>query len=123
MKNKRYVLSLGSNTEDRERRVRDALKWLQTTFTVTGFSEVYPTEPVGKAHSPYHNAVASIESSLTEEELDKVLKRYETSQGRDREARDAGKVPVDLDIVLKDDEVLRPWEFSQQFFIKGYKQL
>ena len=43
--------------------------------------------------------------------------------GRDSEARERGDVPLDVDIVLFDAEIVRPRDFSQSFFRIGYESL
>lgn len=116
----RLVVSLGSNVEDREIRLQNALTWLKKTFGMVLASDIYPTEPVGHGHGPYANAVALIETSEDPDVIDRLFKNYEISQGRDENSRKAGLVPVDLDIVMTDDDIIRPWEFSQSFFRRGY---
>ncbi len=118
-----YVISLGANCGGAERRVAEAIEWLRSSFDLLKVSSVYQTEAVGGAKGVYFNAVALIESSLPTPELDSLMKAYEMDQGRDEATRLRGEVPIDLDIVIEADRILRPWEFAQKFFREGYDQL
>ena len=118
-----FIISLGSNSGPSELQIRDAVSWLSDNFELVGVSEIYRTEPVGHAKGIYYNAVAAIRAILSAGELDNRLKIYEVSKGRDDGARERGDVPIDLDIVLADDKVLREWEYNQEFFRRGFRQL
>ena len=50
-------------------------------------------------------------------------KKWEKQCGRDEEAKKHGIVPIDLDIVIWNDTVLRPKELSRDYFITGYRQI
>ena len=118
-----YVLSIGSDYGDRAVAVAEAIAWLSTVLDSSRASDIYETPPVGHAGSNYMNAVFMGESSIEVEELDRLCKEYELSHGRDAEARKAGRVPVDIDIVMVDGNVVRPKDFKCNFFRIGYCQL
>lgn len=113
----KYVLSLGSNTS--EENVSEAIHWLGSQFAGMRVSCIYET-PAVRARGVYHNAVAEVECNLAYAELESKFKSYELLCGRDAEARSAGVVPIDIDIVMTDGEITRPWDYRQQFFKIGY---
>ncbi len=117
------VISLGSNMENARSRVVEAIHWLTNTFSNASVSEVYETNPVGGALGTYFNAVARIETTLPLDDLNESLKDYELKAGRTEECRILKKVPIDLDIVIFNKEIVRPWEYSQMFFRKGFESL
>ena len=117
------VISLGSNIEDAENSVKKAIAWLAESFENTSASPVYMTEPVGSAVGSYCNAVVRLETRVSEAELDVILKRYEILAGRTEESRKLKRVPIDLDIVVFNGSVTRPWEYSQMFFRTGFESL
>ncbi|MDE6578717.1 MAG: 2-amino-4-hydroxy-6-hydroxymethyldihydropteridine diphosphokinase [Muribaculaceae bacterium] len=119
----RVVLSLGSNCGDRVSAVRDACKWLLTQLENGRSSDIYETQSVGSAGNPYMNAVVSGEYPGNEKSLEALCKQYESEHGRTAEARLRKEVPIDIDIVLADSEVLRPKDYSCWFFQKGYRQI
>ena len=52
-----------------------------------------------------------------------LLKLYETTHGRTPACKLAGLVPIDLDIVMWNGEVVRQRDFNQDYFQIGWKQL
>lgn len=123
MKEHHVVLSLGSNCGDRMANVREAAGWIVALLYNVRFSTLYETEEIHGAGSPYYNAVISGKCELSYERLNSELKQYEISRGRDDEARKMNIVPIDIDIVIWDDDVLRPSDYAHSFFQRGYRQL
>lgn len=124
-----YVLSIGSNVS--EANVVAAIKWLRTLFADMEVSHVYETPAIsshgsaapcsGQGEIPvYDNAVACVESPMGCADLESLLKAYELECGRDAKARAAGIVPIDIDIVVTDGSIKRPWDYRQHFFKIGY---
>lgn len=118
-----YVFSIGSDFGDREEAVREAIIWLSSILDKSRSSDVYETPPVGHVGSNYVNAVVIGCSEGSVEDLDRLCKEYEISHGRDIEARRNNVVPVDIDIVMVNDDVLRPMDYKCNFFKIGYCQL
>lgn len=115
------ILSIGSNCGYEE--VREALDWLQSYFGNVKASRLYRTPDINGSGSPYVNSVASLETTLTHEKLDNIFKEYEIAHGRDKSARERGIVPIDIDIVIFDDNIIRHWDYRQTFFQIGYLEL
>ncbi|MDE7181130.1 MAG: 2-amino-4-hydroxy-6-hydroxymethyldihydropteridine diphosphokinase [Muribaculaceae bacterium] len=115
------VLSLGSNCDSRY--VETAISMLAGLLNDFNVSNIYPTPPAAGVGKPYDNAVATGEWAGTMESLNSLLKNYECSAGRDEAAREAGFVLIDIDIVVWDGAVVRPWDFSQSFFRIGYESV
>lgn len=122
---KKIVLGIGSNSPDAEENVRKAVGMLRGTFSRLQVSSVYPTLPEGDA-SPgrnYFNAVAAAETVMSLPELECFLKAYESANGRTAESKAAGLIPIDIDIVIYDGEILRSAELFRNYFRKGYEEL
>lgn len=119
----RYVVSIGSNCGDRRRHVAEAMEWLSAMLSDFRASEIYETPPFGHQGSDYMNAVAEGESEMTLAAFERECKRREVECGRNLYARMQGLVPVDIDIVMADGEVLRPEDFRRGFFRLGYQTL
>lgn len=122
MKPIKVVIGLGSNFGDRYKSVADAIVWLQHRLSDVDTSEIYETPAYGKEGSPYMNAVLTglYQGSDTLENFEKECKEYEKNCGRDEEARRLNHVPIDIDIVMAGPTILRPADFSRQFFQIGY---
>lgn len=120
----KVVLGLGSNSGDRMAALSQAVVSLRDIIPDLCSSSFYETAPVGvNHHGPYMNAVACGSTPLGLIQLDTELKSLEVKAGRDEAARARREVPLDLDIVIYDEEIVRPRDFSQSFFQIGYQEL
>lgn len=117
------VLSVGSNCGDRRAQVVSGIEWLESLLSCSRHSQVYTTGDCHGGKRDYMNAVVSGKSRLSPSEIDTLCKEYESDHGRTPEARLQGDVPVDIDVVIYADEILRHKDFRQQFFQIGYKAL
>ncbi len=86
-------------------------------------SSIYEKPAVKNAGNPYTNAVMVIDAAIEYGTLNSLLKEYEQKEGRDEGCRRAGRVPVDIDIVVWDGEVIREWDFRQEFFRIGLEMV
>lgn len=119
------VISVGSNFGDRFTNVSEALKKLQSLLENHKSSGIYETEAIGKSYggTPYMNAVIAGEYPGDVNELNTRLKNYESECGRNEITRSAGNVPVDLDIVICNKDILRARDFESDYFKRGYKEI
>lgn len=115
------VLSVGSNLKAGY--VEKAIAWLESVLTECRASHIYTTPAVQGYGDPYTNAVVMARSDMDCNELNRIIKEYELSCGRDDNARAKGIVPIDIDIVVVAGEVLRLRDFNQSFFKIGYQNL
>lgn len=119
----KYIVSLGSNVDECETNIREALDRLRSLHNVTAVSDIYMTEPVNGSKGAYANAVVQLFSIKSQDALDSEFKEYERSHGRDAKSRSEGRVPIDLDIVIVENEIIRPRDYIQSFFRIGYDQI
>ena len=117
------VLSLGSNCGNRNAQVSKAMTWLSSLLADVSSSPVYETPEAYGRGDLYMNAVVKGETPIPIEALNRLFKDYEYAHGRDCASRRKGEVPIDIDIVIAGDDILRPRDFNQQFFQIGYRQL
>ena len=118
------VLGLGSNCGDRYMSLKSAYRRLLDILDCPVCSSMYETPAVGEhAVGSYINAVVCGVTNLPSERLDSILKNLERAAGRDENARKRGEVPLDIDIVIYDDIVIRPRDYDQRFFQQGYQEL
>lgn len=120
----RLTLCLGSNCGDRVASVAEALEWIEMHLEDPAASAIYETPAYGHEGAPYMNAVAEgylPASMLTT--FEKECKIYETAHGRDAEARLENRVPIDIDIVVAGEDILRPTDYRCSFFRRGLSML
>lgn len=117
------ILSIGSNCGNRLRNVSEATKWLSSLLDSCMVSDIYETPEIHGSGSLYMNAVLSGYTSYSPSELNMVLKQYEIRAGRDENCRSNGLVPMDIDIVIFDGEVIREADYQADFFKIGYSQI
>lgn len=117
------VLGIGSNCGNRLENVANTLRWLSDILGDFKFSKIYETPAVGKTSNPYLNAVCIGQFGGKIEVLNKILKTKEIDMGRNEECRMRGDVPIDIDIVMADEEIIKEWDYNQKFFRMGYKEI
>ncbi|MCM1291603.1 MAG: 2-amino-4-hydroxy-6-hydroxymethyldihydropteridine diphosphokinase [Prevotella sp.] len=117
------LISLGSNCGQRENSICSAIEWLKNRLGNIICSEIYESESISKDGKMYLNCV--VQAFLTGDigEFEADSKEYELQSGRDKRARENGDVPIDIDIVVHGNNVLRPKDYTQQFFIRGLRMI
>lgn len=118
-----FAISLGSNSKDRSIQMNDAIQYLNSIFEGVLSSTIYETQALNGKDAPYLNAVAVANTHLSIVEATKLLKKWESQSGRTTESKLIGSIPIDLDIVVWNGEVVREKDFSCDFFTQGYLQL
>ena len=117
------TIGLGSNCGDRKALISEAISWLRKILSQTSASEIYETPCALKEGRPYMNAVVEGFYQGTGIELNELLKEKEHEMGRDKKCREQGLVPIDIDLVICNGEILKPWDFNQKFFKIGYSEI
>jgi 2-amino-4-hydroxy-6-hydroxymethyldihydropteridine diphosphokinase len=104
----RAFVSVGSNIDPYDN-VRRALFLLRRYVSITGISTVYLTPAEDRPEqSRYYNCVVGVEIQLPALEFKRsVLRPIETALGRVRTGDKNAARPIDLDLVLYDDVVLK----------------
>lgn len=117
------VVSLGSNNLNKMEIIEKARIWLSTLLEEFRSSEIYLSPAVGNSVGEYANCVISgnFEGSL--DIFDNLLKDYEKQHGRDEACRNRGEVPIDIDIVIYGEKILKTWDYRQEFFKRGFHQI
>lgn len=118
------VISIGSNYGDRIANVSEAMKWLSKEILVESrSSDIYETPCALDEGHDYMNGVVAGFYQGTGFSLEETLKEKEHLMGRTSELRKQKLVPIDLDIVICDGEILKEWDYRQKFFKIGYEQI
>ena len=108
------LISLASNTPDKLRQMNNAFAELQEMGLVAASSSIYETVACGSI---------KIFTDTDHQELHNVLKTMEKAHGRTPESKLSGKIPLDIDIVVWNGEIIRPQDWKQDYFQTGLKEL
>lgn len=117
------TLSIGSNSKDREWQMKYGIEWLKHIFSDAKVSSVYNSVAVNGRDSDYLNAVMTASTKLDLDDTIALMKQYEAVCGRTPVSKLQGVIPIDIDIVLWNNDVIRPNDFARQYFQRGWQEL
>ena len=106
----RVFIGVGSNQDSRLYHISNAIHTLGDVkgVRVAQLAPVIETEPLGgMPQGLYLNTVVEIETSLPPGELLQALKAIEHKEGRIQSAERWSPRPIDLDILLYDDKIIK----------------
>lgn len=116
----KFFICIGSNSSDGCQRVQQAIIWLGGKTCILAQSQIYKTPDIKQGITTYYNAVVAVSSSFTLTEFSSLTKDYEHSVGRNH---NSSVTTIDIDIVVYKDQIIRLWDFYQQYFQIGFLQL
>ena len=117
---KTYILCLGSNTPDKGNIIVAAQQRLARICTTVRSSGAYEAPDESGLGEPYINVVLEVSCDLDPEQLREHLKALEKDFGRTPESKSTGVMPLDADIIICDSIVLDRYQYSRDYFRKGY---
>jgi 2-amino-4-hydroxy-6-hydroxymethyldihydropteridine diphosphokinase len=119
----RAWLSLGSNIEP-ERNLPASVALLRQHVQVLALSSTWETDPVGSSGPNFLNAAVEIATPLERAALkNEVIQAIETRLGRVRTADKYAPRPIDLDILIFDDETVEPAIWTRLFLAAPLSEL
>lgn len=117
------TIGLGSNTPDREYQIKKAIEHLCSYLHKCAVSSVYESEACNGKDKPYLNAVIHGTTAHDYNSVVKFLKNWESECGRTETSSFEGIIPIDLDLVIWDEHIMRPKDFERHYFNLGYREL
>ena len=117
------AVSIGSNVPQQQEQVVACIGWLKQTLTDASASSTYCTPAVGGHGADYTNCVVIGKTAATIQDITAQFKAYERQCGRTPECKALGLVPIDLDVVIFNGEVVREKDFNQIYFKIGWEEL
>ena len=119
----KFILSLGSNSDDRQSQMDLAFSHLKSVFDKVESSEIYETEALNGKDAPYLNSVIVGYTNMSYDETVDYMKQWEKNCGRTSESKLKGIIPIDIDVVVWNETIVRPKDFEMSYFTRGYQQL
>jgi len=117
------ILGIGSNINADENisRMREILSSQVEILKVSSFVK---TAPLGIENQPeFTNGAIKIQTELTQDDLNSLLKNIEDLMGRDRSAPNYGPRIIDIDIVVWNSKVVDDDYYSRDFLKKSVQEI
>ncbi|WP_101689985.1 2-amino-4-hydroxy-6-hydroxymethyldihydropteridine diphosphokinase [Dysgonomonas massiliensis] len=111
----KVLISIGSNF-DSNNNIISCRQLLDLYFEHISYSEVCETVPYGKNYK--HNFLNQLAIISTEKELSNIkfiLKSIEKKLGRDANDKETGLVKIDVDLVIWNQDILKPKDISRAY--------
>lgn len=117
------VICIGSNVACRRANIDYACKMLSDVCRDCITSGVYETDDDSGLGAPYLNMVVICRCIICREALQTMAKKLEKDCGRDECSKVRGEMPLDIDIVVWEGDVVDDYEFGRPYFIEGYRRV
>ncbi len=116
------LLCIGSNCEA-ELHLKKAEKTLDSIFPNIRWGKAVctPSEGNGRKGCDYLNRIASLETAMTEKEVTELMKTIERKNGRTPADKETGLVPLDIDLLQYDSQILKPLDFEKEYIRKAMR--
>lgn len=112
------ILCLGSNVEQAHDKIKEGLKLLISRgCSPIDCTEIYPSS------SGYQNQIVRATCDADYENFLRTTKGVEAVLGRKPEHKEQGIVPIDIDIVVFDGNVMRPLDYQSDYYRQGMAML
>lgn len=118
------IISIGSNA-NRTENIQKAIEILQANYPRSRFSTPEITDPIDlpEGAKAFLNLVAMIPTNLEKEEFVAQLKEIEEELGRDDDDDEEGIIPIDLDLIKWNEDVLKPRDFIRPYMVSGLEEI
>ena len=119
----RYFLSLGSNISP-ESNLAEALRRLQDLGRIGQISGVWESHALGSAGPNFLNICVEFTTPLSTAEVKRdVANRIEAQMGRVRSADPSAPRPIDIDVLMVDEQPLNVERWSHPFVLLPLAEL
>lgn len=109
------LLSIGTN-EDRETNLSVCHQYLNQLFGDIVYSKTSMTVPYGNLYkNDFLNQLALIYTDKDKQDVTDLLKSVEKKMGRIGADKEKGIVKIDVDIVIWNNEVIKPADISRSY--------
>lgn len=96
------------------------MAFIESAMIVTKTSGAYPSDPEGNPTAPpYTNQIVQILTDHPYEQLHRIFKDYETPIRI--KANIGTLVAIDIDIIIYDNVIIRPLDYTSSYYRKGLK--
>jgi 2-amino-4-hydroxy-6-hydroxymethyldihydropteridine diphosphokinase len=113
----KVLISIGTNV-DRETNLALCRKLLGSAFLRIIYSDTSVTSPYGNTYkNDFLNQLAVVYTDKTKSEVGGILKLLEKDMGRKASDKQKGVVKIDIDLVVWNEEILKPDDLSRSYVV------
>lgn len=118
------IICIGSN-KDRSENIDQVIRTLQAHYPGARFStpEMADAVDLPEGSKPFLNLVAMLPTLEEKEELIAFLKELEEDMGRDPDDDEGGIIPMDLDLIEWNEEVVKPLDLVRPYVVSGLEEI
>ncbi len=118
------IICIGSN-KDRSENIDQVIRTLQAHYPGARFStpEMADAVDLPEGSKPFLNLVAMLPTLEEKEELIAFLKELEEDVGRDPDDDEEGIIPMDLDLIEWNEEVVKPLDLVRPYVVSGLEEI
>lgn len=108
------IIALGSNT-DPIKNLASANKQIGSILSFVNTSKALWTKPIGIKSDEFLNQLVTGETSLSQAELEELLKKIERVLGRTTQESRQGIIRIDIDLLKFDDKKCHVDDWSREY--------
>lgn len=117
------IIGIGSNI-DADNNIPRMLQILGDKVEIVKVSSMIKTKPIGiEDQEDFTNGAVKVETQMTKDQLNTVLKQIEDQMGRDRTVPKFGPRCIDLDIVSWNGTIVDKDYYTRDFIQKSVAEL
>jgi 2-amino-4-hydroxy-6-hydroxymethyldihydropteridine diphosphokinase len=117
------IIGIGSNI-NAETNIPKMLEILKLKVEILKVSTMIKTEPIGiKEQNIFTNGAVKIQTQLTQQKLNLLLKEIEDQMGRDRSTPKFGPRCIDLDIIVWNEKIVDDDYYKRDFLRQNVSEV
>lgn len=114
------LISLGANTADKEIQLQEAIASISRIAHIDACTPIYNTPAEGSvAAAPYANALLQISTDSDYDTLNATFKSWEQAAGRTPASKSQGIIPLDVDIIIWDNNIIKQRDMQLSYMKQG----
>ena len=120
----KVLISLGANTPDKHSILQHTIEAIGSMWHISAQTPIYDSPAEGSIASvPYANALVAATIDEPYEWVRNKFKQWECNAGRTPEQKKSGLVPLDIDIIMWDDTILKERDMQMNYMKTGLQLL
>ncbi len=120
----KVLISLGANTPDKQSILQRTIEAIGKTSHIVAQTPIFVTPAEGNTSAaPYANALIVANVNEDYATLRQTYKQWEIDAGRTIEMKQRGIVPLDIDIIIWEDTIIKERDMQMNYMKQGLQLL